>query len=129
MTDWIGTLIQGSLLGGLYALFAIGLSITYGVMRVVNIAHGDFIVLSSYLALIPISMLGVHPFVVILPVAIVMFGVGYLLQRVLLNRTIGPDILPPLLVTLPNVLRTRSTLPAVSSTTLFGLVSGPFQFG
>ena len=99
MTDWIGTIIQGSLLGGLYALFAIGLSITYGVMRVVNIAHGDFIVLSSYLALIPISMLGAHPFVVILPVAIVMFGVGYGLQRVLLNRTIGPDILPPLLVT------------------------------
>ena len=99
MTDWIGTIIQGSLLGGLYALFAIGLSITYGVMRVVNIAHGDFIVLSSYLALIPISMLGVHPFIVILPVVIVMFGVGYGLQRVLLNRTIGPDILPPLLVT------------------------------
>jgi branched-chain amino acid transport system permease protein len=99
MSDWIGTIIQGSLLGGLYALFAIGLSITYGVMRVVNIAHGDFIVLAAYLALIPISMLGVHPFVVILPVAIVMFGLGYLLQRVLLNRTIGPDILPPLLVT------------------------------
>lgn len=99
MTDWIGTIIQGSLLGGLYALFAIGLSITYGVMRVVNIAHGDFIVLAAYLALIPISMLGVHPFAVILPVAIVMFGLGYLLQRVLLNRTIGPDILPPLLVT------------------------------
>jgi branched-chain amino acid transport system permease protein len=99
MSEWIGTIIQGSLLGGLYALFAIGLSITYGVMRVVNIAHGDFIVLAAYLALIPISMLGVHPFVVILPVAIVMFGLGYLLQRVLLNRTIGPDILPPLLVT------------------------------
>jgi branched-chain amino acid transport system permease protein len=99
MSDWIATLIQGALLGGLYALFAIGLSITYGVMRVVNIAHGDFIVLAAYLALIPISMLGVHPFVVILPVAIVMFGIGYLLQRVLLNRTIGPDILPPLLVT------------------------------
>jgi branched-chain amino acid transport system permease protein len=99
MTDWIGIIIQGSLLGGLYALFAIGLSITYGVMRIVNIAHGDFIVLSSYLALVPISMLGVHPFVVILPVAVFMFGLGYLLQRVLLNRTIGPDILPPLLVT------------------------------
>lgn len=99
MTDWIGTIIQGSLLGGLYALFAIGLSITYGVMRVVNIAHGDFIVLAAYLALVPISMLGVHPFVVVMPVAIVMFALGYFLQRALLNRTIGPDILPPLLVT------------------------------
>lgn len=99
MSDWIGTIIQGCLLGGLYALFAIGLSITYGVMRVVNIAHGDFIVLSAYLALVPISMFGLHPFAVVAPVAIVMFVVGYLLQRWLLNRTIGPDILPPLLVT------------------------------
>lgn len=99
MTDWIGTIIQGSLLGGLYALFAIGLSITYGVMRVVNIAHGDFIVLAAYLALIPISLLGLHPFVVVLPVVAVMFVLGYVLQRVLLNRTLGPDILPPLLVT------------------------------
>lgn len=99
MSEWIDTVIQGTLLGGLYALFAIGLSITYGVMRLVNIAHGDFIVLASYLALVPVSVLGVHPFVVVVPVAIVMFGLGYLLQRWLINRTIGPDILPPLLVT------------------------------
>ena len=99
MIEWIDTVIQGVLLGGLYALFAIGLSITYGVMRLVNIAHGDFIVLAAYLALWPVAALGVHPFVAILPVAAVMFGVGYVLQRVLLNRTIGPDILPPLLVT------------------------------
>lgn len=99
MIEWIDTVIQGVLLGGLYALFAIGLSITYGVMRLVNIAHGDFIVLAAYLALWPVTALGVHPFVAILPVAAVMFGVGYGLQRVLLNRTIGPDILPPLLVT------------------------------
>ena len=99
MIEWIDTVIQGVLLGGLYALFAIGLSITYGVMRLVNIAHGDFIVLAAYLALWPVTALGVHPFVAILPVAAVMFGVGYVLQRMLLNRTIGPDILPPLLVT------------------------------
>ena len=99
MIEWIDTVIQGVLLGGLYALFAIGLSITYGVMRLVNIAHGDFIVLAAYLALWPVTALGVHPFIAILPVAAVMFGVGYVLQRVLLNRTIGPDILPPLLVT------------------------------
>ena len=99
MIEWLDTILQGVLLGGLYSLFAIGLSITYGVMRLVNIAHGDFIVLAGYLALWPVTMLGLHPFVAILPVAAVMFGVGYVLQRVLLNRTIGPDILPPLLVT------------------------------
>lgn len=99
MMEWIDTIVQGVLLGGLYALFASGLSITYGVMRLVNIAHGDFIVLAAYMALAPVALLGVHPFIAIIPVAVVMFGVGYVLQRVLLNRTIGPDILPPLLVT------------------------------
>lgn len=99
MMEWLDTIIQGILLGGLYALFAIGLSITYGVMRLVNIAHGDFIVLAAYLALWPVAHLGMHPFVAIVPVSLLMFGVGYGLQWVLLNRTIGPDILPPLLVT------------------------------
>lgn len=99
MTEWLDAAVQGLLLGGLYALFAVGLSITYGVMRLVNIAHGDFIVLAGYLALLPVTLLGWHPFVAAVPVAVLMFGVGYGLQRVLLNRTLGPDILPPLLVT------------------------------
>lgn len=99
MIEWLDTLVQGTLLGGLYALFAIGLSITYGVMRLVNIAHGDFIVLAAYLALLPVTQLGIHPFLAIVPVAAAMFCIGYFLQRALLNRTIGPDILPPLLVT------------------------------
>lgn len=99
MIEWLDTLVQGTLLGGLYALFAIGLSITYGVMRLVNIAHGDFIVLAAYLALLPVTQLGIHPFLAVVPVAAAMFCIGYFLQRALLNRTIGPDILPPLLVT------------------------------
>ena len=57
MIEVVDTIIQGVLLGGLYALFAIGLSITYGVMRVVNIAHGDFMVLAAYLALWPVTHL------------------------------------------------------------------------
>ena len=54
MVEWLDAIVQGVLLGGLYALFAIGLSITYGVMRLVNIAHGDFLVLAAYLALVPV---------------------------------------------------------------------------
>src|SRR5208337_1140392 len=68
MVEVLDTIIQGTLLGGLYALFAIGLSITYGVMRVVNIAHGDFLVLAAYLALWPVANLDMHPFVAILPI-------------------------------------------------------------
>lgn len=99
MVDWLDAIIQGVLLGGLYALFAIGLSITYGVMRLVNIAHGDFLVLAAYLALIPVLQLQMHPFVAIVPVAVLMFGLGYVLQRALLNRTMSRSALAPLLAT------------------------------
>ena len=99
MLEWLDTIIQGLLLGGLYALFAIGLSITYGVMRLVNIAHGDFLVLAAYLALGPVLAMHLHPFVAIVPVAVAMFCLGYALQRVLLNRTMGSNFLAPLLAT------------------------------
>lgn len=99
MLELLNTIIQGVLLGGLYSLFAIGLSITYGVMRLINIAHGDFLVFAAYLALWPIAHLGMNPFEAIVPIAVLMFCLGYVLQRVLLNRTMGPDILPPLLAT------------------------------
>ena len=99
MVEWLDAIVQGVLLGGLYALFAIGLSITYGVMRLVNIGHGDFLVLAAYLALWPVTQMHLHPFLAILPVAALMFCLGYSLQRVLLNRTIGPNPLAPLLAT------------------------------
>ncbi|VVP84474.1 High-affinity branched-chain amino acid transport system permease protein LivH [Pseudomonas fluorescens] len=97
--EWINTLLQGMLLGGLYAMFAVGLSLMFGIMRLVNIAHGDFIVLASYLALVVVNHLGFSPLASLLIVVPVMFCFGYLLQRWLLNRTLGQDILPPLLVT------------------------------
>ncbi|MEO0693741.1 MAG: branched-chain amino acid ABC transporter permease, partial [Pseudomonadota bacterium] len=85
--------------GGLYALFAAGLSLIFGVMRLVNIAHGDLIILAAYLGLSTTILLGVHPFVALLIVMPAMAGIGYVLQRGLLNQTLGSDILPPLLVT------------------------------
>ena len=97
--DWISAIVQGTLLGGLYALFAAGLSLIFGVMRLVNIAHGDLIVLAAYLGLSTTVMLGIHPFVALLIVMPAMAGIGYVLQRGILNRTLGDDILPPLLVT------------------------------
>ena len=96
MIEWVNALVQGILLGGLYALFAAGLSLIFGVMRLVNIAHGDLIVLAAYLGLSTTIMLGVHPFVALMIVMPVMAGVGYVLQRGLLNQTLGDDILPPL---------------------------------
>jgi len=97
--EWVDTLLQGVLLGGLYALFATGLSLIFGVMRLVNIAHGDLIVLAAFVALVVTQGLGLHPLLSLLVVVPAMAAVGYGLQRGLLNRTLGGDILPPLLVT------------------------------
>jgi len=99
MIEWVNAIVQGVLLGGLYALFAAGLSLIFGVMRLVNIAHGDLIILAAYLGLTTTTMLGIHPFVALLIVMPAMAGIGYVIQRGLLNQTLGPDILPPLLVT------------------------------
>jgi len=97
--SFLNTLIQGILLGGLYALYAAGLSLIFGVMRLVNIAHGDFIVLAAYLALVVTETMGLDPLVSLVVVVPMMAAIGYVLQRWLLNRTLGDDLLPPLLVT------------------------------
>jgi branched-chain amino acid transport system permease protein len=96
---WVDTLVQGILLGGLYALFAAGLSLVFGIMRLVNLAHGDLIVFAAYLVLLGVSLLGLSPWVAALLAAPVMFALGWLLQSLVLNRVLGKDILPPLLVT------------------------------
>ena len=95
----LDAIVQGILLGGLYALFAAGLSLVFGVMRLVNIAHGDFIVLGAYVALMVVTATGLHPFLSLILVIPVMALLGYALQRLVLERTMGADVLPPLLVT------------------------------
>jgi branched-chain amino acid transport system permease protein len=97
--NWLSILVQGGLLGGLYALFSVGLSLSFGIMRLVNIAHGDLIVLSAFVALIVVSGFDVHAMTSLLIVIPAMAIFGYGLQRGLLNQTLGRDLLPPLLVT------------------------------
>lgn len=96
---WIDTVVQGVLLGGLYALFAAGLSLVFGIMRLVNLAHGDLIVAAAYAILLGVTQFGLNPFVAALLAAPLMFALGWALQRYVLNRVLGRDILPPLLVT------------------------------
>jgi branched-chain amino acid transport system permease protein len=97
--EWINVILQGVLVGGLYAMFAAGLSLIFGVMRLVNIAHGDLIVLAAYIALVTTQTLGIGPLTSLLIVVPVMALTGYALQWFVLNRTLGDDLLPPLLVT------------------------------
>ncbi|MDJ0880915.1 MAG: branched-chain amino acid ABC transporter permease [Gammaproteobacteria bacterium] len=96
---WLNAIIQGILLGGLYALFAAGLSLMFGVMRFINLAHGDFIVTAAYLVVAFIAGWQIHPLISIPLVIVALAGAGYLNQRLLLNRVMGSDILPPILVT------------------------------
>ncbi|QIG98512.1 MULTISPECIES: branched-chain amino acid ABC transporter permease [Bradyrhizobium] len=93
------TIIEGVLLGGVYALFALGLSLIFGIMRLVNLAHGDLILLAAYLVLSATTALGLPLAAASLLVVVAMFALGFVLQRLVLERVLGDDILPPLLVT------------------------------
>lgn len=99
MTIALETLLGGLMLGALYALFGLGLSLSLGVMKMINIAHGDLIVLGAYLCSVAMQFAGVNPFVSLVFVVPTMFVIGYLLQRLLLNRVVGRGPLSPLLLT------------------------------
>jgi branched-chain amino acid transport system permease protein len=89
MEIFIQSLISGILIGGVYALIGIGLTIIFGVMRVINFAHGDLLMLGMYATYFLFTMLKVDPFVSILVVIPLMFVVGALLQKVFINRILG----------------------------------------
>lgn len=97
--SFLNALIQGTLVGGLYALYASGLALIFGVMRLVNLAHGDLIVLAAYLLLALMTNLFLPAWVAILIAMPFMFALGWALQRLILNRTLKNDLLVPLLVT------------------------------
>jgi branched-chain amino acid transport system permease protein len=97
--NWVNAIIQGILLGGLYALFACGLSLLFGVVRVVNLAHGDFAVLAAYLALAVITTTHVPALLTFIVVAPFFALVGYALQRIIIQKSLEVSPLTTLLVT------------------------------
>lgn len=99
--DWLSTLINGLLLGGLYALFGLGLALVFGVMRVVNLAHGEFIVLGAYAGFFLVGWFSTVPvWAMLLPVVLIGYVFGWLLQATLLNRAVrSGDVLTPLVLT------------------------------
>jgi branched-chain amino acid transport system permease protein len=96
---WVNDIIQGILLGGLYALFAAGLSLVFGVMRLVNLAHGDFSIMAAYIALAIVGSIDINPFYTIILVAIVMALFGYLVQRGLFNFAMDAGPMQAILAT------------------------------
>jgi branched-chain amino acid transport system permease protein len=125
--QWIDTIIQGVLLGGLYALYGTGLSLIFGVMRLVNRAHGDFIVVAAYLAFLAAQVLSPSPFIGLLLVAPIMFMLGFVLQRGVLNRTLGKGLMPPLLITFGLSVMIQNVLLLVFSADSRGLDAGDIE--
>jgi branched-chain amino acid transport system permease protein len=96
---WVNAVVQGILLGGVYALYACGLSLVFGVLRIVNLAHGDLVVLAAFLAVVAVGSFGVPPLVSLVVVVPLLAALGWVLARTLLQRSLEAGELAPLLVT------------------------------
>ena len=92
-------LANGLLLGGLYALMALGLALVWGVLNIVNLAHGSFIMLGGYASYYLFTLLGVDPFATLPITALALFALGYALQRGVLNLVIRGPMFNTLLIT------------------------------
>ena len=99
MNEFLQATLYGLLQGGLLALVAVGFSLVWGVMNVVNLAHGAFVLGGAYVAFELNSWLGLDPFLGMVPAGLVLFGIGYVLQRYLVNLVVNAPIFITLLLT------------------------------
>jgi branched-chain amino acid transport system permease protein len=125
--DWVNAVVQGILLGGLYALLATGLSLVFGVMRLVNLAQGDLTVAAAYLTLSFVQVTGVNPLLGLVVVLPTFALAGYVLQRGLLNFTLAGGVLPPVLVTFGLAVILQNSLLAIYSADSRGLDAGTIE--
>jgi branched-chain amino acid transport system permease protein len=124
----VQAIINGIMLGGFYAAMMLGFSVIWGVMGVINLAHGEFVMVGAYLTWLMSDGAGIDPFVAILLVFPIMFVFGYVLQRVLINRIVDRPHLVALLVTfglsiiMANAVKLRYTAtPRLTDTALSGV--------
>ncbi len=96
--DIITPLVMGILLGGLYALIALGLALVFGVMRLINLAHGDLVVLGSYAGYAVMTLLGLDPLVGLIVSIPLMFLLGFAIQKYLMGRAFGISSEAPLII-------------------------------
>ena len=98
---WVETILNGIFLGGLYGLLGLGLALVFGVMRVINVSHGEFIVLAAYLGvMLTASFPAIHPLFLLVPIVIAMFAIGWVFQATMLNRVVeSRNMIVPMLVT------------------------------
>ncbi len=123
----IEALINGLMVGGLYGLFGLGLALAFGIMRIVNIAHGEFIVLAAYLGVSLLTLTPLPlPFVVVC-VAIAAFALGWLLQAAILNRVVGPNPVPGMVITMGLSIVLRNALVKIYGSNIRSIELGALQ--
>lgn len=98
LLDLTNTVLMGLLLGGLYALIALGLSLVFGVMKMINVAHGDLILFGTYFAYAAMTLAGVDPILSLVAGAPVLFALGFGIQKYLMDRAFGRSMEAPLLI-------------------------------
>src|SRR4030042_2948062 len=124
--DIITPLVMGFLLGGLYALIALGLSMVFGVMRLINLAHGDLVILGSYIAYAIITFLGMDPILSLVICIPVMFGIGFAIQKYLMGRAFGISGEAPLIIAFGIALVIQNTMQIVFTPLSRGLDIPPY---
>ncbi|MEH7828586.1 branched-chain amino acid ABC transporter permease [Gemmobacter denitrificans] len=124
MNVWIETLMNGLMLGGLYALFGLGLSLIFGVMRIANIAHGELVIGGAFMAFSIAGAVPLPPIMLVALVTALMFALGWAVQSALVNRVLGSDPLRPLLLTFGLSVLTQNLLVE-----LFGADSRSLDIG
>ncbi|HUI86776.1 MAG TPA: branched-chain amino acid ABC transporter permease [Nitrososphaerales archaeon] len=92
-------ILVGVMLGGLYAVVGLGMSLVFGVMNVINLAHGDLVVLSSYAGYVFLTYLNVDPILGLVVIVPLMFALGFVIQNFALNRVLTTGVEPPLMIT------------------------------
>lgn len=125
--SFVEAFINGLMVGGLYGLFGLGLALAFGIMRVVNIAHGEFIVLAAYLGVSLLTLTPLPLAAVVVCVAIAAFALGWLLQAALLNRVLGPNPVPGMVITIGLSIVLRNLLVKIYGSNIRSIEVGPLQ--
>ena len=125
--SYLEAILNGLMVGGLYGLFGLGLALAFGIMRIVNIAHGEFVVLAAYLG---VTLLAVTPLplpIVVVVVAAAAFALGWTLQATMLNRLLGPNPVPAMVVTMGLSIVLRNVLVELYGADIQSIDIGPLQ--
>lgn len=125
--SYIEAILNGLMVGGLYGLFGLGLALAFGIMRIVNIAHGEFVVLAAYLG---VTLLAATPLplpAVIICVAAAAFVLGWTLQYTVLNRVLGPNPVPAMVITMGLSIVLRNALVQLYGADIQSIDIGPLQ--